>query len=375
MFDNITIQEKDAKQRLTFFNSFIIGRRLKQEIESGNATAQNYTFLAVACATHKDMKNALKYALKAIFIDRTYAYAYFVAGELYLMRDKNYDRARKYFLKAFKYGGNNYYLAVYELIRMYANDGDNVERYKYEEILLNSDSDNVGFHIRKTHVYVGWNDFPSAWKNFVETYKLSRKQKTPFADIEDLFAEVVALGIANIFVKNFFKIDLGEYWFKVGRNEDAIKLLLSVMKQGSKWTKHLAGKALIEHYWDVDEFKQCVEVANRMLIAEKTSYAYYHKAICLYELDKYDAALKYLDLAQEIDKRGEFNNYDYWRAICHAAKYDLHMALKSINYALLIKKNASNFSIKGQILREMNRYDEANVCFKEAERMRELESS
>ena len=88
MFDNITIFYKDAEMHINKFNAEQAVKLLKKRITDGQATAQNYAFLADAYINKDDNKKALKYALMSKKLDPDYYYADALLAEIYISDEK-----------------------------------------------------------------------------------------------------------------------------------------------------------------------------------------------------------------------------------------------------------------------------------------------
>lgn len=368
MYDNIYTEYKDAKI-IGYFNSFFVVPYLKHKIKKGEVSAQNYAYIAKACVAHGDIKNAFKYARKAIWYDRNYAYAYFVMGVLLREHDSNYSRAKKYFQKAFRLGGNNYYLAIYDLICCAAAEENNEERYKYETRFLDIDCDYPGYLLRKAYIYTGYYNYKKAFEELQKAFKSYLKYKHfPEFQYFEINIKIVIELLFTLPFKNLLNRNLAEYYMEIGKEEEACEILFKLAQKDNK-KDQWSYRYLADYFWEQGEYKKVYDITNRMLISKKSAYAYYFKAISCWKLSDYEGGLELLDKAENLDKNQEFDNYDYWRSLMYCGMYDLNTALKYINHALLQKKNSENFTVKGQILVHLNKIEEANFCFKEADRL------
>lgn len=370
MYDNIYIDYKDSKIFIGYWSSFLVIPYLKWKIKKGEATAQNYAFLATAYSARCDYKNAMKFARQAIWYDKNYAYSYFIMGILLRENHGNYVKAEKYFKKALALAGKDYYLAIYELICAAANKSDNIERDKYETMYLNIDNDNAGYLFRKAYVYAGHWKYDLAYKAFFDAIKSSWKYKTQFdSNFFVLAIHLLVDSLISLPFRSVLRSDMAEYLISVGKEDEALEILFDLAKNDkrlSAWSY----RYLADYYWEQEEYKKCYDITNRMLIIKKSAYAYYYKAISSWKLREYDDGLELLNKAEDLDKNQEFDNYDYWRCLMYCGLYDLNTALKYINLALLRQKNFDNYKIKGDILLEMNKIKEANFCYEEAEKLR-----
>ncbi len=367
MYDNIYTDYKDAKLILGEFNSYFVVPYLKYKIKKGRHSAQNYAFLASAYTAHGDYKNAVKYARKAIWYDKNYAYSYMVMGIILRDTDLNYSRAKKYFQKALSLAGNQYYLAIYELICCAASENNNSERDMYENMFLNIDSDHPAYHIRKAYFYSGHYKYKPAFKELWKAFKSYLKYRHCGEFISHLI-RLSCEALISIPFKKHLKRDAAEYYIEVGKEEEAFEILFELAGKDNindQWSY----KYLADYFWEKGEYKKVYDITNRMLISKKSAYAYYFKAISCWKLSDYECGLEFLDKAQKLDKDNEFDNYDYWRCLMYCGMYDLNTALKYINQALLVRKSSENFNIKGQILVKMNKIKEADFCFKEADKL------
>ncbi len=369
MYDNIYTNYEDARIILGYFNSFFVIPYLKLKIKKGEVSAQNYAFLATAYISHGDLKNAAQYARKAIWYDRNYAYTYFIMGYILRNIDSNYSRAKKYFIKALNLGNQKDYRTIYELIACSAEEGNNEDRNKYETMYLKLNCDYPEYLIRKAYVFSGQYDYENAFRMIGEIFKSYVKYKHFFS--LNYFALIIRLAIDVLFsipFKNQQKKNLAEYYIEIGKEEEAYEILFKLAKKDNK-KDQWSYKYLANYFWEQGEYKKVYDITNRMLISNKSAYAYYFKAISCWELSDYKCGLELLDKAEKLDNKKEFDNYDYWRSLMYCGLYDLNKALKYINQALIQKKTSENFTIKGQILIKMNKIKEANFCFREAERL------
>lgn len=370
MYDNIYIDYKDAKLLIDFWNSFLVIPYLKWKIRCGDVSAQNYAFLSAAYCAHSDYKNAIKFARQAIWYDRNYAYSYLVMG--IILREKHgcSAKAEKYFRKSWHLGGQNYYLPIYDLICAAAAKNDNIERDRLETIFLNIDCDHAPYLLRKTYIYMGVWDYKLAYKTFFEAIKSSFRYRDGL-HVNDfvLCIHLLVDSLIALPFKNKLRSDYAEYLISVGKEEEGVKILLELAQNDRKLTNG-SYRYLADYYWEQSEYKKCYDIANRMLISKKSAFAYYYKAISSWKLKEYDNGLELLDKAELMEDSDEFNNYDYWRCLMYCGLYDLQKALKYINQALLKEKNADNYKIKGDILVELNKIKEANICYEEADKLR-----
>ena len=370
MYDNIYIDYKDAKCLIGPWNSWFVVFYLKRKIAKGDVSAQNYAFLADAYYARNDLKNAIKYARKAIWYDKNYAYGYYILGLVLRVKHGHWHKAKKYFAKALSLCGKDYYLAIYELICGASEVGDNIERDRYETMFLDIDCDNPIFLARKVYLHIGHWDFENAFKTYKQLWASYWKYKRVLDEnFWRLSFYLIFENLVTIPCRSLLKSDMAEYLISVGKEEQALDILFE-LADNDKNLRNWSYRYLADYYWEHDEFKKCYDIANRMLIIRKTAYAYYYKAISSWKLREYDDGLKFLDKAENLDVKREFDNYDYWRCLMYCGLYDLHNALKYINQALLRNKCADNYKIKGDILVEMNKIKEANICYEQADNLR-----
>ena len=370
MYDNIYIDYKDSKIFIGFWNSFFIVPYLKWKIKKGDVSAANYAYLAAAYGARNDYKNAIKYARQSIWYDRNYAYAYLIMGVILREKHGSWAKAEKYFKKSWHLAGQNYYLALYELICAAANKNDNVERDRLETIFLNIDCEHAGYLLRKVYVYLGHWNYKLAYETFLKSIKSSLKYRGGLdSNYFILGIHLLVDSLLALPFKNKLRSDFAEYLISVGKEDEGLEILFDLAKHDKKLS-NWSYRYLADYYWEQSEYKKCHDIANRMLIIRKSAFAYYYKAISSWKLREYDDGLKLLDKAECMEDSDEFNNYDYWRCLMYCGLYDLQKALKYINQALLKEKNADNYKIKGDILVELNKIKEANICYEEADKLR-----
>ena len=84
MFDNIYTFYDDAEYIINSFSANKIVKLLNKRIEEGQKTPQNYAFLANAYYYKGQNSKALKYALKAQYLDEDYYYTDYILTIIYL---------------------------------------------------------------------------------------------------------------------------------------------------------------------------------------------------------------------------------------------------------------------------------------------------
>ena len=108
MFDNIYTFYDDAEYIINSFSANKIVKLLNKRIEEGQKTPQNYAFLANAYYYKGQYSKALKYALKAKYLDEDYYYTDYILTIIYI-NEENISKAEKYLLILLEKCPEDYY--------------------------------------------------------------------------------------------------------------------------------------------------------------------------------------------------------------------------------------------------------------------------
>ena len=113
-------------------------------------------------------------------------------------------------------------------------------------------------------------------------------------------------------------------------------------------------------YWRLNNQSQELKYANKaVLLSPNNSFCHYRRGFCLYNLGRYDDALK----AFKETERLKFDVFDYYELIAYiySLNNNYEEALKYLNKQLLTRNSYSGlYMTKAYILEAMGHINEAN---------------
>lgn len=361
MYDNITIKYEDT--------DFIIGANpinayravwlLKQKLRKNGEDEYIYAFLANAYHTLFKKSIAFKYALKSIKLNPEYAYPYFIAG-LILFDTKKYKKAEKYLLKSLELAGEDYYFAVSQLFLVYDALGDYKKKYFYFQKLSGLDCDYPDLIEYK--ILMDFSYKPIFSSRFPELFRSYKKYKK-FPTLLILF--VVVCSCLFTIIRLIFGANVcfncACELTSAGATEEAVALFLSGAEKYKKRQNEFYIAAL-NVYFDLNDYKNCIDVANKILIKDKNSYAYICKARCYSELKDFEKAIAMCEKADELQP-GEAKEIKVRSLIELDRKKE---AISYINSLILKNPTLENFKVKGDLFCLISDYEEAQKAYEKA---------
>lgn len=440
MYDNIYIKYSDSKLRVTMFTAYFVVLFLKYKIRTGDQSAQNYALLAHALQRYDEIQ-AYKYALKAIRLEPDYAYAHAIAGDILYNYNKYHD-AEKYLLKSLELAGEDYYIALVPLILMYIECDDWTNAYKYSEKMLKIQCDDPVYLELNINVSLLMFNKENIWPRLSDFIKNCIKYKIFPGSIEVLLMmfNITAAYLIPVILR--FNWICNKSYFLADIKKDYAGAVEFLLFNGEKYKKYrdYCFDAAMNIYYDLKEYKKCINIANRILLKHKYIDAYRIKMKCYRKLEDYEKALECIDKAQKAFENQDTVSYDLLRIYTLIEKQDypsalsiinkillsnpgpliykaqgdclfclkrfeeavkvfekmskenlqdeyaLFMlsrayyqlgeqkrALQTINKALLINKDHFNYELKGNILSAMNKFKEADICYLEAKKLKNIE--
>ena len=150
--ERLSMSEK--LENINFFNFIWVLTKLSREISAGKADANTYLNLSLLTSMLFLKGISFKYALKALRMDKTDPMIWYACGAACRDYKDSSFPAKKYFLKSFELGGENFYYGLYELISTAAEEGDSRARDKYEKIFINMNIEkSSGYLLRRAFIY------------------------------------------------------------------------------------------------------------------------------------------------------------------------------------------------------------------------------
>ena len=353
MYDNINVKYEDASCIIGILNSFRVISQLKKKIKDGHSTAQDYAFIANAYNIRGESKKAFRYAMRSIQKDRRYAYAYFIAGQILFDRNK-YKKAEKYISRALKLAGNDYYLALFYRAELYIYDDENfIKAYETGKSYFDIKCDYPDYYLLRAILKMQFSlDFKEVFADIWLAFKSFIKYKQPLCILEGIYVlgcVFFARLIMIIVNKKEMLTNRANALAVMGRDSEILELYKSLSAKKKFKEKEELSKELLNVYFNNENYKKCIALANKFLVEYKSAYVYMYKARSYDCLGKYDKAIENLDKAYEYDDEYKEHKYYFWKAKFnfHADKYK--DAIKYINKQILYDESPDpeNYMFKG----------------------------
>ena len=320
MYDNVNIHYKDSKHRIDLFTALFWVIVLEWKKRKNEPSAFDYAMLAKTYQKLPYLKNnwrrALYYALKSVRKDKNYPYSYYIVASCYYMLDK-YEKAYIYAKKSIELGGDEYYLAFFQLITSSEGLGYWVEifEYGYKYTHLKYDSPIYYFWYLMINVYI--KDKPHS----------------------------------NIFWK-YLKSCLK--YKKIPSFDELLNIRRSFVAQKIYGEEYIFNRALSDQC-----YKVAMHIANKELLKKKTAKWYMNKAQCCFYLGKNTKSLYYIDKAEELELNSKDFDYDFWRALNYSILDNFQNALHYINKSILKEPAFYKYMNKASSLIGLEQYNEA----------------
>lgn len=352
-------------ENINFFNFLWVLIKHYREVKEGKAEANTYLKLSLLTSMLFLKRTSFKYALKALRMDKTDPMIWYVCG----LACKDYKGlpAKKYFLKSLELGGENFYYGLYELIIIAAEEGNSPVRDKYEKSFKNLEIEkSSGYLLRRAFVYLGHAQLKEAFSDFYEALKYRIFERGLF--VPDLLSFATFLcGIFAILCFKTFHPDCilcmeAMFNLDAGREEDGIQMMLEAAEICKNKTdkESYYYKTLLDYFYDKDEYKKCIDAANRILIKYRYADAYGYKAHSYRELGEFEKSREAFHLARKAGTQ-EFNESTYYNSLALTyfceGKYD--KAINWLNKLIISSPSSHPFLYKGFCLEELNEFDDA----------------
>lgn len=401
MFDNIYTFYDDAEYIINSFSANKIVKLLNKRIEEGQKTPQNYAFLANAYYYKGQNSKALKYALKAKYLDEDYYYTDYILTIIYI-NEENISKAEKYLLILLEKCPEDYYFAYYAAVCLYNLKGESDIAEKYSHKLKQINKQDPSCETFKALACFLEHDYKNILKYSISALKM--KHNT-FDNLILLFGLILVSEISIFFISidgtNLFryfvilflpkdeKYALVSYMsmsnnlekalkninkaIKINpkpayfirkatiftmcyRYKKAINILEAVIKNNPEYT-YVYGE-LSDLYEKINDYKKALEYANLDLLNNKhNTDMYYRKFDILFELKRYDDCLNILDKLEKEFSTGD--KHEYKRAQIFISNKDYEKAILYLNKLLLREKDYLYLQDKMYCLFMLERYDEA----------------
>lgn len=255
---------------------------------------------------------------------------------------------------------------AYEFLYTYE---DEKKALKYAEKMINLNNEYYLGYNRRVWAYYTLGMFDKALKDF-----LVLKEKGELKNSDYLYISWCYLNKEESDLKNAIKYinetiisvkqngyayyTKGRIYYNKGYYEKALKNFFAAEKQGYSTGQMYA--LMSYSYWRLNNQSQELKYANKaVLLSPNNSFCHYRRGFCLYNLGRYDDALK----AFKETERLKFDVFDYYELIAYiySLNNNYEEALKYLNKQLLTRNSYSGlYMTKAYILEAMGHINEAN---------------
>ena len=168
--ERLSMSEK--LENINFFNFIWVLTKLSREVKEGKAEANTYLNLSLLTSRLFLKKISFRFALKALRMDKTDPMIWYACGAACKDYKESSMPAKKYFLKSFDLGGENFYYGLYELISTAAEEGDSLARDRYEKSFMKMKTEkSSAYLLRRAFIYEGHAQLKEAFSDFYEALK------------------------------------------------------------------------------------------------------------------------------------------------------------------------------------------------------------
>ena len=348
------------------FKIFLVWLKSFNKIKNGVASAKTYYNRALFYSWVGKSHKACLEALKALKKDNKNPYVWWLYGLLRKDDGLIIEKIEKYFLKSLKYGGDNFHLALYELISCEALLGNSVLRNKYEKKFLDIGIEDSAYLLKKYYIYLGhyrWKEaFPCLINSIKRYFRKGNIYRADFISYIVCFSNVIEEFFIKIFFPSVQICAEANFMFEVGNEIEANRLYLKAAdKIKNIKEKEVVYENLLSHYYEQYEYKKCIDIANRILIKYKYPKAYEYKAWAYREMGNFEQARKVLKIAYNAKIDIDMQDSDYYNgmALTYFKEGDYSKAVNWLNKQIMESPSSHPFLYKAFCLEEMNELDDA----------------
>lgn len=351
-------EKKNKEIEITFLNGVWMWFKLQKQIHSGKATAETYVHLTEVYLNYFMHKLAFKNAKKAIQLDKTNPDAYYLAGYSKSCIKNDSLVAKKYYRKAIKLGMKQKYIPLTMLALIATLEGDFEKAFDYKKQVLSINEENSIFYFMCTYLYVQFYALKEALECLFKAIKYSiTEHKCPLQVIFGITYFLLVNFIVDYFYKNYCKA----YYllFSGESREEGEKLFLEIAEKHKKY-KECCYNTLLEYYYEKNDYKKCIDIANKILIKDKYWNAYEYKKHCYMALGEKDKVIEIIKTMQKNDiKTTEDEDYNIQLGKIYFEKENFSKALNYFNKQIISSPSAHPFLYKGMCLEGLSDYENA----------------
>ncbi len=350
-------EKKNKELEITFLNGVWMWFKLQKEIQSDKATSQTYVHLAEIYLNYYMYRLSFYHALKAIKLDKSNPDAYYYAGFGKYYLKNNVPVAKKYFRKAVELGMKRVYIPLEMLAIIAIQEEDFEKSFDYKKQVLSINEENSVFYFMCTYIYIQSFMLKESLEYFFKGIKYSiLERKLPLIGIFFIICFFIQNFTANYFYKNYCR---AYYLLYSGESkEEGEKLFLEIAEKHKKY-KECCYNSLLDYYYEKDDYKKCIDIANKILIKDKYWKAYEYKKLSYMTLGQEDKVIEVIKIMQNNNIQTEDEDYNIQLGKIYLAKENFSKALNYFNKQIISSPSSHPFLYKGMCLERLSDYENA----------------
>lgn len=351
-------ENQNKELEITFLNGVWMWFKLQKEIHSGKATAQTHVYLAEIYLNYYMYRLSFYHALNAIKLDKSNPDAYYYAGFGKYYLKNNVPVAKKYFRKAVELGMKRGYIPLEMLAIIAIQEEDFEKSFYYKKQILSINEENSMFYFACACLYILAYMQKESLEYFFKGIKYSiLERKCPLLGI----FSIIKVGFVNFIVNYFYKNFCRAYYllYSGESKEEGENLLLEIAEKHKKY-KEICYDSLFVYYYERDDYKKCIDIANKILIRDKYWKVYEYKKHSYMALGQEDKAIEIIKTMQKNNiKTEEGNDYNIQIGKIYFEKENYSKALNYFNKQIISSPSSHPFIYKGMCLENLSDYENA----------------
>lgn len=350
-------KNQNKENEIKFLNGVCFWFKLQRQIKSNEATSQTYTSLAEICLNYSLYRLSFYYALKAIRLDKSNPEAHYLAGFSKSCLKKNSSFAEKYFIKAINLGMKEKCIPLALLALKAIQEDDFEKAFDYKKQVLAINEENSIFYFMCAYVYIQSYAIKTALGYFFKALKYSiAERKFPLLDIFSIMCFLIESFMVNYYYKNYCR---AYYLLYSGESKDeGEKLFLEIAEKHKKY-KESCYDSLLGYYYERDDYKKCIDTANKILIKDKHWKVYEYKKLSYMALGQEDKVIEIIKTMQKNNIQSEDDDYNAQIGKIYFEKENYSKALNYFNKQIISSPSSHPFIYKGMCLEGLSDYENA----------------
>ena len=255
---------------------------------------------------------------------------------------------------------------AYEFLRTYK---DVQKALKYAEKMINLNNEYYLGYYRRAWACYNFGMYDKALKDFLFLKEKGKLEKSDSlyiswcywqkneSDLQNAI-KYIDEAILSVRKNGYAYYTKGRIYYHEGYYEKALKNFCAAEKKGYSTGQMLAEISYC--YWKLNNQALELKYANKaVLLSPDNSFCHYRRGFCLFNLNRYDDALKSFKEAERL----KYNGFDYYEHIAYiySLNNNYKEALKYLNQQLLTRNSDTRlYMAKAYIYESMGKIEEAN---------------